>query len=402
VRLLLATTAALAVTPAAFAQSFKGPTVANTGPPVTASVEAVLDTNVAGSDAALAAARGVRPEDEIYSPNLSLNLAHQFGPQAVVLDGDVGYDFYQHNTVLNRERIDLQGGLDGQFGRCKAGLIGSTDRHQTYLQDIAVVGPLVSNTQTLNAIKFDGSCGGAIGLGPAISISQAWQSNGTATFRQFDYRQTTVTGSLVYRRPSFGQVSGFVQYDEAQYPNQLVPGPGGAALLGNHYNLYSGGVRFERNIGARLSATASGAYVWLQPLEGPAFTGFSYSADAVYRLFGRTQLHLNAGRQARPALLNDASFEVDDTYGAELRYTVEQRLSLTLGASDEQHHFGGVIGIPLEVTNDHRQIVYSSAQLAFARRFYLQFDARYEERHANIVQLNYNSERVGLTLGAHL
>lgn len=399
---LLLATSTLAVAPAAAAQTFQPPSAVNASPPVTASIEAVLDTNVAGSSAALAAARGLKLEDETYSPNLALNLVHQFGPQAVVVSGDIGYDFYQHNTVLNRERIDLQGGLDGRFGTCKTALLGAIDRHQSYLEDIAVVGPLVRNTQTLTSIKFDGSCGGPIGLGPAISVSQSWQSNSTATFQQFDYRQFTVTGSLVYQRPSFGQLSAFVQYDEAQYPNQLTPLPGGASRIGNRYSLYSGGARFERNIGARISATVSGAYVWLQPLEGNGFTGFSYSADLVYRIFGRTQLHLSAGRQARPALLNDASFELDDTYRAEAAYAMGERLNLTLGASDQRHRFGGVIGLPLEITNDHRQTVYSSARFDFARRFYLELDARYEVRRANLVAFDYDSERVGVTLGAHL
>ena len=399
---MLLTISALGVAPAAVAQTFQPPSAANVNqPPVSASIEAVFDTNVAGSDAAVAAARGLKLEDEIYTPNVALNFAHQFGPQAIVLNGDVGYDFYQHNTILDRERIDLQGGLDGQFGTCKANLLGSADRHQSYLEDIAVVGPLVSNTQNLTTIKLDGSCGGPIGFGPALTVSQAWEGNSTASFQQFDYRQFTITGSLVYQRPSFGKLSAFGQFDEAEYPNQLVPLPGGASIVGNHYDLYAGGVRFERDIGARISATVSVAYVWLEPLQGPAFSGPGYNADLVYRLFGRTQLHLSAERAARPALLNNAAFEVDDTYRAEASYAVN-RLNLTLGASDESHHFGGAIALPLQVTDDHRQMVYSSARLDFARRFYLELEARYEERHSNVVELNYNSERVGLTLGAHI
>ena len=400
---LLLTVCALALAPAAVAQTFEPPSAANLEqPPVSASVEAALDNNVASSDAAVAAARGLKLEDEIYTPQLALNLTHQFGPEALQLNGDVGYDFYQHNTILNRERIDLQGGADGQFGTCKAALLGGLDRHQSYLQDIDVVGPIVSNTQSLSTIKLDASCGGAIGFGPAISVSQSWQSNSTASFRQFDYRQFMVTGSLVYQRPSFGSLSTFGQYEEAEYPNQIVPLPGGASRVGNHYNLYAGGARFERDIGARISVTVSGAYVWLEPVAGPEFSGFGYDADFVYRIFGHTQLHLSAARQAQPALLNDASFEVDETYKAEATYAMGERLKFTLGGSDERHHFGGVIGMPIEVTDDHLQMVYASARMDFARRFFLQLDTRYEIRHADVVQLNYNSERVGLTLGAHL
>jgi Putative beta-barrel porin 2 len=401
--LLLLTISALGVAPAAVAQTFQLPSAANVNQaPVSASIEAAVDTNVAGSDAAVAAARGLKLEDEIYTPNVALNLTHQFGREALVLNGDIGYEFYQHNTVLNRESIDLQGGVDGQFGTCKANVLGGVNRHQTYLQDLAVVGPIVSNTQSLSTIKLDGSCGGSIGFGPALSVSQAWQTNSTASFQQFDYRQFMVTGSLVYQRPSFGKLSAFVQYEEADYPNQIVPLPGGASRVGNHYNLYAGGARFERDIGARISATVSGAYTSLEPLQGPGFSGFSYNADLAYRIFGRTQLHLSAGRAAQPALLNNAAFEVVDTYQAEASYAMSSRVNLTLGASDEREHFGGIIGLPLEVTDDQFQEVYSSARLDFARRFYLELDARYEVRHANVVQLNYDSERVGLTLGAHI
>ena len=389
----------LAAAPVATAQVFQGPTTVDNRPAVDASIETLFDTNVSRSSTTLAAGRGLKQEDWVYSPDVAVDLTRPIGPEAVFLVGDIGYDFHQTDTVLNREHINLEGGAKGQFGLCHGTLSGSVDRHQSYLEDIAVAAPFVSNTQELTSINLDGGCARAIGLGVELSAAESWEGNSSAQFQTFDYRQTTVTGSLVYQRPNFGKLSAFGQYDHAGYPNQVVPGP--TSTLGNAYDLYAGGVRYERDIGARISATVSLAYTSLTTRNAVGFNGFTYSGDLTYRVSGRLSAHISAERAARPAVLNDAAFLVEQTYIAEATYSLGTRITLSAGASEQNQHFGGVLLMPTVAITDSRMTdYYTTARVSFARRFYIGIDGRYEVRRADVSELNYDDARVGVTVGA--
>jgi Putative beta-barrel porin 2 len=384
--------------PSAIAQVFQGPTATDDRPAVEVSVEALMDTNVARSDEAEAAARGLKQDDWIYTPQVTLNLTRPIGPESLFLSGNVGYDLYQNNSILNRERLDLQGGAKGQFGLCSATLTGGADRHQSNLEDINIATPVVRNTQELNSVGLDGSCGRPIGFGVEASVTQSWASNSTPQFRTFDSRQLTTTLALIYQRPNFGKLSLFGQYDTADYPNDLVLAP---TPTGDSYNLYAGGIRFERDLGARLAATISLAYTSLTPLQGAGFSGFTYSGDLTYRFSGKLSAHLRAERAAQPAVLNDAAYVVDQHYRAEGDYSLGARLMLTAGVSEEVRRYGGLTLAPtLEINNERLEDVYATARIAFARRLYAGLDLRYEVRHGDVAELNYSDAQVGLTVGA--
>ncbi|HEY2708158.1 MAG TPA: hypothetical protein VGI95_08890 [Caulobacteraceae bacterium] len=386
--------------PAAWAQTFQGPTVSDVGlPAVSVSLDTLFDSNVARSNATEAAARGLKLSDTKYSPNVSVDLTRPIGAESVFLRGDIGYDFYQSNTILNRERIDLQAGGRASFGLCQATLTGGVNRHQSYLEDIDIAAPLVRNTQTVTSVSLDTGCSRPIGFTPFASVSQSWQDDSTPQFRQFDDRQLTVSGGIAYQQPTLGKLSGFIQYNRTDYPNQI---PLGALVPGNHYDLYAGGLRFERDLGARISATASVAYTSLATVGSPGFSGLTYSGDVSYRFSGRLSAHLAASRAARPATLNAAAFLVDNNYSAELMYGASSRLSATLGVSEDQQNYGGAVLAPaIQISNQRMDAIYATTRLDFGRRFYVGLNARYEVRRSDVIALNYNSARVGVSLGAH-
>src|SRR5690242_13118414 len=72
------------------------------------------DSNVARSDDATAALRGIQPEDEIFTPGVSVDVARVLGGQSVFLQGALSYNFYAHNSKLNRERLVLDTGVNSQ------------------------------------------------------------------------------------------------------------------------------------------------------------------------------------------------------------------------------------------------------------------------------------------------
>ena len=77
---------------------------------LTASVsgETLYDTDVAQSDAQIAAERGIVLADEIYTPSVTVDAVKPLGRENVFLHAIASYDFYQHNTILDRERLNLR------------------------------------------------------------------------------------------------------------------------------------------------------------------------------------------------------------------------------------------------------------------------------------------------------
>src|SRR5687767_5378881 len=100
---------------------------------VRASMGVTYDDNVARSNAVTAALRGIEQEDFIYNPSVAVDIVQPFGRQAAFLRGSVGYDFYDKNDQLNRERIDLSGGVSSPLGPCRPTLGGSYKRQQSEL-----------------------------------------------------------------------------------------------------------------------------------------------------------------------------------------------------------------------------------------------------------------------------
>src|SRR5690349_19753602 len=87
-------------------------------PPISVQFSATYYTNVAGSSDTIAALRGLNTEDVVYAPSLNLNLVEPLGGATVFLNGYIGYDIHQRNTILDRERISVQGGANTHLAIC--------------------------------------------------------------------------------------------------------------------------------------------------------------------------------------------------------------------------------------------------------------------------------------------
>ena len=79
-----------------------------------------------------------------------------YGPGNIYLKGLLGYDFYQTNSILDREHIDLSSGADRQFGKCEVAGSGTFSRMQSGLEDLT--GPIVNNTQTNSSASLTTQC----------------------------------------------------------------------------------------------------------------------------------------------------------------------------------------------------------------------------------------------------
>lgn len=363
--------------------------------------EVIYDTNVAKSDQAIAALRGLSLADVSYRPSMTLDILRALGNQSVFLNGSAGYDFYQHNTLLNSSRIDIAGGAELRFGPCHSVVSDEYARQQTDLQDVTIA--VAKNEETLNSINFYGDCARTIGLTPTLNLSQSWASNSNSLLKPQDYNSLFVQAGLAYQRPVFGKLSLFGRYSNTSYPRSMVPV--GAGFDRQGYRLYAGGVRFERQLGARIDGSVEISYTDLEPYiaAAPKFRGLTYVGTLTLHPTSRITATVNAERDTKPSIQPGSSYSTDDNDRVELDYAINPRWKIDAGVSYLAQRYGGAALNPkLDLLSQRITDYYAGAELDFARRFSLIFDAREENRRASLAGFSYAATRVSLTLAARL
>jgi hypothetical protein len=362
-------------------------------------LDAVYDTNVSRSNAAEAARRGLKPEDEILMPHVEFDLLRPYGRQSLFLTGLAGYDLYNHNSKLNRERIDVEGGADPRIGSCEGTLSGRYRRHQSDL--IGIVGPVAVNVETNKSANFNADCLKTVGFSPTVGVSQTWNKNSAPARVVADSRTFAVNAGLSYSQPALGIISIFGQYNDTHYPQRPTAILG--TLVADSYLSYEAGMVLDRHLG-RIEGTIKVSYTSLTPnlktVKG--FKGLTYSATLGATISSKLSATLDAERATRPSIQPTSSFVREDNVVGDLIYKLNERTDLNLGATWAQRQYGGSITIPgTTLTNEHLWDVHASGKLDLSRRLALALEVRHEIRHANLTSLNYASTRVELTTVVH-
>lgn len=339
------------------------------------------DSNVAHSDAARAAARGLERADERVTPTASIDIFQTFGRNSVTLAASAGYDFYRRNHSLNRERLALESGASLALAFCTLDLSAGASRRQSDLGEIGFVGTTnVVNAETTQNYGATLGCGRAIGLYPTISVERSIGDNSNVARQLADYRTMRYTAGLGYRHPSIGNLTIFATRANTDYPNR----PLGTTTDG--YRLTSFGGRFDRAIGARMRAAIEVAHVKLNPDRAgtTGFSGLTWNAELTATVTPQLQLHGNVGRSTNTTLTTDAAYHIDKTYAGDATYAVNERLSLKAGYSVSPSRYvysGAVIAPTLE--RDKRHLAFGNITYSRSARLRFTLDAGHERRNAN-------------------
>jgi hypothetical protein len=284
---------------------------------------------------------GFTRADYRFTPSLDIDIVQPIGLQSVFLNGTAGYDFYKRNQRLERERINLAGGADLHVGGdCAQHLELGYGRFQSDLRDFTSTARL-RNAQQRLGVSANVSCGGILGLRPGLSYDHERVTNSDIIRRANDYRSDTYGASIGYVSPALGQVSIFGSYRRGIYPNRfrfLVGDSTGAVsvlTISETIDVFSGGVRFTRNIGQNLRGNISLGYTKVQPKlpDAPTFKGASYSADITWSAADRFQTKIGIARTVNQSNLLDVSYSIDDSYSIANSLVVGQSIRLKLGGA---------------------------------------------------------------------
>jgi hypothetical protein len=370
------------------------------GPVFKVTASALYDSNVARSSAAIAASRGIVQADELYSVLADLDYKHQFGEASAYLTGIAGYDFYQHNSILNRERIDTEAGLKLRFGSCQALLRGDYARHQSDLQNVTLI-TVTQNTVEVPTLAVDARCNRDQGFSPYATVTQTWSYNSAVSLQQSNSRTFLVNAGVAYKQSSLGEIDLFGEYNATDFPKRLFPV--GASLVMDGYTVGGGGLRISHTFGAKLEASATLRYSDLSPhlpFE-PKFSGLMYEGDLSYTVSSRLQLNLNASRSTNPSDQTNTSYSIDENYRASLQYRLSELLSLGLSAGRLSQHYKGALLVPgVDISSQTIDSLSGYLKYDFSRKLSLNLTAGEENRRADIGAFNYASTRVGLSVTA--
>ena len=347
-----------------------------------ASVNVLYDSNIARSSEELAAARHLTLADEIFTPGVDFTLARQLGREVVFLQGNASYVFHRTDTILNRQNIDINGGITTRVLRCQELVTGTFASAQTDLADQSLV--VVKNTLDTSSMGGSADCGRAIGFAPTGSISETWRTNSAHQLQGLNENTLSTSGGLAYRQPTFGSVSLFGSYSQAIFPNNIILENGVPHNYG--YNLYAAGVTYTRRLGGRLEGSATISYTKLDPdISGSAgFSGVTYAVDGTYQVNARILLHATASRAVQPSNVIESNYSTDENYVAEATYLLGTRLSLTLTGFRKTQDYNIVINVPtLDLTRSTTDSLFLQATYTMNRRFSFILLAGDEERRAN-------------------
>jgi hypothetical protein len=365
-------------------------------PPVTVMFSGTYFSNIASTSAAFAAARGLKRADILYAPALNLNLAHAEGGLSLFLSGQAGYDIHQRNSILDRERLNLQAGADAQLEGCVATPSAGYSRFQSDLADLSIV--TTKNTEEQVTGELDVTCNQSGRLVPSASFTQSWSYNTALPYKPSDFRSTAGNGSLAYKAGAIGDFSLTGQYTQTLYPHRAIVGSSG--LQSDGYDYYSAGIHYQRPIGGSLEFGASLSQSWISYRGiGNNFSGITYDASLTYHASPRLNLSVVASRQTLPTNYLNAAYSVAESYSANANYRLSTRLSATIGASLTHSNYSGAALVNgIDVTRQTYHSYFGSLNYTLSPTFTVSLTAADDQRHADVLGYSYAGARFGLSL----
>lgn len=357
------------------------------------------------------ALRGLTPEDTTYEPSVSVDIVQPIGRQALFLRGTAGYLFHQNNTPLDTDRFNLVGGVGANVGHCGAVASGNYFRGRgDVAQAAALDGPQspvgidIRNILEVTGASAQVTCSTSTGIALVLGGSYDRGDNSLPQTEVSDYRTKSATAALRYGRAS-SSVALTAGYTRTETPNTLFPTIGSEGYEQTTY-----GVQVTRRVGGRIEASGSIGYATVDLLS-PAITFptpipvkrssnyTTYLGTVDFRASSRLSFSAAASREVTPTLLAGSSYQISTRYNARATYHLGSRISVDVGGDQNKLTArGSALPGALTLTNSQIKGIFGSVRYQQSERLSLVLDARHERQTANIPQLEYSNDRVGLAL----
>lgn len=359
------------------------------------------DTNIARSTALRAEQRGLERSDVVFNPSIRIDVTRPFGDNSAFLRGSLGYVFHARNSVLDRERLQLDGGADVGVGPCRVRPEAGFFRGQSDLADLVVSnGAIVDdarNTETLQRYSVELQCGAEYGLQPFASVGYDTARNSNPIRDRAEYDAWRYSAGLGYNSPGLGRIRLFASQTDTDLVSQPLAGGGT-----DGYRVNAFGLDYSREIGTRLTFNGRVSYSRLDPRNSGAdgFSGLTWRIAPRLLLGERIQVEGLIGRELTNSLASDSAYTVSQPYGLRVTYAASEFLRLDAGATITRRRYEFAVLPPVDfIDRETRHLYDINASYLLGRRIRLRLGAGHERRDANGSLFDYSSTFVTAGLG---
>ncbi|HZZ34031.1 MAG TPA: hypothetical protein VFE10_18770 [Phenylobacterium sp.] len=353
------------------------------------------DSNVTGGDAAIAALRGLKPEDVTYTLGTTVAFQLPSSRQTLFVNGGADLQRHESNSILNADNYRISAGLAERLGLCQGvGVVGYS-RNQSLIQDLAVAA--AKNNQSDDTASVSVTCGRR-----AIFVEvDGNYSNITNDARQSGFIDSTTEGgsaSIGYRSQTLGDVSLGGQYSSIQYGSDPLL----ATMMMPNVQQYGVDLKYSRKIGLRLSGTAGVSYNRIEGgMTRTQSDGLGANASLAYRVTSRTQFTLDysLGNSASP--LTNTSYVRTEMLQLTGTYNLTRRVSFQAGASRSSQDYRNTGDIAfLQLTRSTTDQINASVNVKVGRKASVSLNATHTNRVADISEFNYHDDRIAVALSS--
>jgi hypothetical protein len=367
----------------------------------TLSAKVEHQTNISGVSDIEAKLRGVSTDDTTYTPNLNVTVNMPVGRQLVYLNGNVGYLYHDKNKIYDSERIAIDGGVRARVSVCAVDVGGTYQRALSSFDDI-VIGPTIDNILETKGAHIQATCARRTGFGLTGAISTETAQNDTSLLKVQDYTRNSYMLGVSYSKPRLGVLTVFGTHARTEYDNR-GSGVGVGLGLSEGYESDTGGLTYERHLGARIDGSVTVSYTSVSGLGTPVpgapsdFDGVTYLLTASYKASQRLRGDVSFGREVTPSNRFGNSYDLATRYTIRGSYDLGSRISTNLGYEQRETDSKGSPVLPGILTNSTVKVVSGGITYKMSRRVGFSLDAGYEKREANDPRFEYDNTRVGLT-----
>ncbi len=389
---------------------------------VTATAEALYDSNQLRSTDSLPLPAGTRRDDFRYSPVLSAIYGRNSGLISLSVNGLVGRDFFQYNRYLDRNQYLGGGSAVYHAGSsCQVGVMGNYASRQAGIRDTTAssvpidtttampaddVGRVIDNVVTASTYGANAGCGSPTGrLTFGGNYAHSTIRNGSAIRNFGDSDADTFAGNIGLGILRPGQLSLNGSYTTIGYPtrgsNVLVP----ALLLNTGVKTYRIGLSFSRPIGTKLSGSIGASYLRSDPSGGQAaYSSPAYNIGLNYIPSSRLSFGLSGSRDIVPSTTAGALFRVVDLLELSGQYSLGTSIKLTANAGFIGNNYKQSFAIPGEPARSSDTTANFGLGAIYSPRRLFDIAVHVDQsiRTSSPVAFNYSSTRAGITLAVHI
>lgn len=342
---------------------------------------------------------GKQRSDWTLEPTITANYTRPLGRGDVSVGGRLAYRFYNRNSELNRENLELRAEATTPVWICDVNTDASIRRAQSDLADI-VDGATLKNAETRLQLGAGLLCGDGIGIRPGVEYKFENVTNSSTIRELSDYRRNTYVARIGYARPTFGYLSIYGQIVQGDYPNRIAPAPGFPA--NDQVTTYSGGIAYNRELGTRLAGSVAVGYMKTKARAGvPGSKGLTYKGTLSYRGSDRVSGKLSFSRDTQQSNLLGVDYSLQTQFAGSVSYAVSRRVTVTGNASYTRRSFRGtsfVVGAPIG-SGDRTTQFGALINFQSFRRINFGLSGTHYIRNSPIPGLDYKANRIALTSG---